>query len=547
MTQGLRRLVRAQSPWDLASALALAAMAAVVLAVFRDFGIIWDEEVQQTYGALLLHYYLSGFSDRSLFVYQNLYLYGGTFDLAAVLLQKVLPTGVYETRHLLGGLIGVAGITGAWRLGRLLGGPRAGFAALLMLALTPLYFGHMFTNPKDVPLAAFSVWTVYLMARILRTLPVPPWRLVLGFGLLLGLTLGTRIGGVITAACLVPLLFAWAVAERQRTGASRAARQACRAAVRLAPALAVAYAVMAVFWPWAVQSPLNPVRAILAFSHFAWPNAVLFEGTWIKATALPASYLPVMLAVQLPETLLAALVLAVVCAGLFLFGGRAERAGDGPADLVPALLVLSAAVPLLYAMAARPVLYNGFRHFIFVLPSLAVLAGWGLDRTLTLLDGVRWRRRALEAVFAAGAVWQVNVLAVLHPDQAVYYNSLVGGPEGAKGRFELDYWGWSLDEAAQGLERFLALHRRGDREIAVFVCGHPLSAMYHLPRQFRLVGSPDRADFLISWTQDDCDRKIPGRTIVEVARMGANLSVVKDLRPTSARSAAVPGMAPKLR
>ena len=62
-------------------------VALVVLAVllFRDYGISNDEEVQHRYGELIIDYYASGFRDTALFNYKNLYLYGGLFDIVAVL------------------------------------------------------------------------------------------------------------------------------------------------------------------------------------------------------------------------------------------------------------------------------------------------------------------------------------------------------------------------------------------------------------------------------------------------------------------------------
>ena len=78
--------------------------------LFRDYGISNDEDVQHRYGAMIVAYYTSGLSDRSLFEFKNLYLYGGLFDVVAVLLEKSLPFDHFLIRHLLSGLIGVAGI-----------------------------------------------------------------------------------------------------------------------------------------------------------------------------------------------------------------------------------------------------------------------------------------------------------------------------------------------------------------------------------------------------------------------------------------------------
>ena len=40
-------------------------------------------------------------------------------------------------------------------------------------------------------------------------------------------------------------------------------------------------------------------------------------------------------------------------------------------------------------------------------------------------------------------------IARLHPYEYVYYNELVGGLQGAEGRFELDYWATGFREAME--------------------------------------------------------------------------------------------------
>ena len=117
--------------FDTLSMLVLAVVLVLVAATFQHYGISWDEEIQNTYGKKILSFYLSGFEDQSVFKHFNLYLYGGSFDLVAAIVNTVSPFGEYETRHLLGGLVGTLGLAGIWRLGRLFGGPRVGFLALL--------------------------------------------------------------------------------------------------------------------------------------------------------------------------------------------------------------------------------------------------------------------------------------------------------------------------------------------------------------------------------------------------------------------------------
>src|SRR5712671_7898726 len=192
--------------WDhLAFALFVAA-AALMLATFTDYGVTWDEDVHNWYGVYVLEYYLSFFRDLRSVEWGDVNNYGAAFDMTAAALNHLSPFGVYETRHLLNGIVGVVGIIGAWKLGRCLAGPRAGFIAALFLLLTPNYYGQMFNNPKDIPFAVGMVWSTYYMVRIVPTLPRPPLRLLAKLGAAVGMAMGVRIGGLLLLCYLALLL-----------------------------------------------------------------------------------------------------------------------------------------------------------------------------------------------------------------------------------------------------------------------------------------------------------------------------------------------------
>jgi len=57
-------------------------------------------------------------------------------SLIKAALNTTSPFGTYETRHLFNALVGITGLVGTWKLGRSLGGPRAGFLAALFLSTT---------------------------------------------------------------------------------------------------------------------------------------------------------------------------------------------------------------------------------------------------------------------------------------------------------------------------------------------------------------------------------------------------------------------------
>ena len=129
----------------------LGVVAVIAAATFRDYGLGWDDYTHSEYGDLLLAFYGSGFSDQRALSFVNLYKYGGGFDMAAALVAKVLPFGLFETRRLVGAAVGIVGLIATWRIGRRLGGPVTGLVALLLLATCPLYYGHMFMQRTILP------------------------------------------------------------------------------------------------------------------------------------------------------------------------------------------------------------------------------------------------------------------------------------------------------------------------------------------------------------------------------------------------------------
>ena len=519
--------------WDGMALMVFLIAIVLVLITFQDYGVTWDEDVHNWYGVFVLNYYVSGFTDLRSLHWLDLYNYGAVFDATAAVLNKISPFGTYETRHLFNGLVGIVGLIGTWKLGRALGGPRAGFIALLFLALTPNYYGQMFNNPKDIPFAAGSVWSIYFFVRLLPALPRPPLSLVLKLGLACGLTLGVRVGGLLLPAylgLLLGLYALWRGLETQQWKTFLAEGLLCLGRVYL-PALLVAYPVMLVFWPWAQWSPIeHPLSALATFSHQTFPFRTLFAGHYFPATDLPWTYLPVHILLALPELILVLLVASPFVAIWYL--RRNARNLDRTVVLSRFLVAFAILFPVGYAVAIKAVLFDGMRHFIFVLPLIAAIAALVADRALDRFSTLRLRRTALGALALYGSI-QIAIMMQLHPDEYVYYNAFIGGTEGAQGLFKLDYWANSYAEAVHGLREYLKAQYGSDfndHDFTVAVCGPPGSAAYYFPPNFIYTDDRENADFFIAFTKDDCDKSLPGKEIYRVERMGTLLSLVLDRR-----------------
>ena len=513
-------------------------LALIVLTTFRDYGISWDEQLQNTYGKLLLDYYTTGFADRSAFSYVNLFLYGGFFDLMAAVANLVSPFDEYETRHLLGGLVFLAGLYGGWKLTKLLAGERAALIALICLATTPLLYGHGFINPKDSPLAWLGIWTTYFMCRILGAPGLPSWGVIVGFAISLGLTIGTRVAGIAYLDYFAVVFVAGAVARHLKGETWGGAAFRMRAsAVRLAAAFLLALGTMALVWPWSVQQPLNILAALRAFTHFAFYPRVLWNGELIPADDMPQTYLPGLLLLQLPEYVLLGLICAAVF-GFAIWRRRMITLFAEPRALQSLYVVCSFVAPIAGYLLLHPTVYNGLRHFLFVVPPLVILSAIGLYQ---LISFVAQRNHTaslvLSAALALSLAHETMIMIGLHPYEYVAYNSLIGGVKGAANRFELDYWGTSLAESARDLGVYIAkdpaLGLSTGVNAKVFACGDRTSAGHFLPHGAELTEVLKEADFYMGMTGVHCLEPIgkPYRTVVEVKRLGVTLGYVHDLRP----------------
>src|SRR5262249_59472964 len=129
-------------------------------------------------------------------------------------------------------------------------------------------------------------------------------------------------------------------------------------------------------------------------------------------TDMPRSYVPVLMGLKLPEILL-----LLGCTGVIVALVAAFRRSLTPRMRAIHLgVAMAAALPVLVTVATRPAMYNGIRHFVFVIPPLAVAGGlagaWIAERA------ARFSRAApgvLAACLVFGLALPILEMARLHP------------------------------------------------------------------------------------------------------------------------------------
>jgi hypothetical protein len=456
--------------------------------------------------------------------------------MVAALLHKVIPLELFETRRLLGAIVGVVGLAVTWRLARRIGGPLAGLAALLLLALCPIYYGHMFMNPKDAPFAVAMIILMMGLVRLAEDYPHPSPRTILIVGLGAGLSIGSRVlGGLALIYALVAFAPLW-LEEVRTQGRREAIHRFVHVLFVLLPGLVLGYLVMGLIWPWSIIKPGNPFTAVTYFSHFfEKPWKEMFDGAIVSVPDMPWSYLPTLFALQLPEVLLALTIAGVVATGLAL------PRSDVPArrKTILLMLTLAAVLPIAIAMVKRPALYNGIRHFIFVIPPMTVLAGtafaWGMN---WLKENRRsWQPVAL-VVFLFGLLLPLGEMIRLHPYQYTHFNHIAGTVRGADDHYMLDYWGLAFKQASDGLREQLAERQEfapHGRKWKVAVCGPQRPAQVGLGPDFTIGWDSHAADFAMTLGEFYC-KGLTAPVMVEIKRDDVVFARVYDIRGRSISS-----------
>ena len=514
----------------------LVAIATIAVLTFRDYGLGWDDYTHAEYGDLLLSLYGSGFSDQRAFSFVNLYMYGGGFDMLAGLAAKVLPIDLFETRRLMGAVIGLVGLIMSWRLGRRVAGPVAGLLAVILLSISPLYYGHMYMNPKDSPFAVAMVLVLLGLVNAFQEYPRPSPATTAMTGVGLGLAIGTRVIGLIAIPYAIAVLaFVYAI-EIRRIGFKVASTRVGQFILMLLPALLLGYLVMGLVWPWSVLEPLNPLRAAEYFSHFfERPWKEMFDGAAVLVPDMPRSYVPTLFALKEPEiTLLLGLS---GMAGAVLLVARGDVALGRRASLL--LMLLAAILPVALTIVTRPPMYNGIRHFVFVTPPLAVLGG--IAGAFVFDQITRYGRTAVAAVAAvllAAVAAPATEMIRLHPYQYTQFNHLAGGVQAAEERYMLDYWGLAFKQATQELraklQREVIVHsKRGPWRVAV--CGPNLPAAVELGPDFITSWQSTGADFALVLGEFYC-ANLYAPVLVQIEREGVVYARVYDIRQRTVSS-----------
>ena len=510
-------------------------MVCTIFVYANDYGVSVDEPLQNSYGHYDLAWYLSLGKDQSFLHYRaNLYMpqHGPFFEGLVAIAQQLFGHEL-TTRAVVTGLAGVGGVVATMLCGYVLGGEWLALIAGLFLWGYPRYFGSMWNNSKDIPLAAamtLVLWAVLLLITQWQTRR----RLVrnsLLVGLLLGIAISIRVAGLVWCIILVVLAIGWWLIHlnpghiREQAGA--ALKKLALSALLIG---GTCFVTMLALWPYFFLNPLTHLYESVELMHnFPWNFPVTFQGRVYSAMQLPWSYVPVWLGIGSPL-----IIVLFALLGLLLWLGLTihSRKIDAPITVIALALLISVGVLII----SRPTFYDGPRHFFFLVPIMILLAAWGFLTLCRLL----WQRPqrivrllVVLVIIAAGINYGLifKTMNDLHPYEYTYFNELVGGIEGAKGNYDLDYWRICTKPAAQWLS---AHYQSLTHNPHPTVTSSPFAflALDYMPSAFS--ENDSNPDFYIGSMHDNLDQLFPNYTIIHTERIDGQISAcVVKMRPSS--------------
>jgi hypothetical protein len=502
------------------------------LFVFRHYGYSWDEPLFYDYGDALGYAYsprewLSGNFDleRSFGSSGDDHKTRGPAYLLLgrepVVLLGALGLDKASAWHLINFLFFQIGVYFLYRLALRWMKPFAAFAASALFAWQPLLWGHAFINPKDPPFLVFFLASVCLGFEMVDTLSSEVTgnkrniSSVIIPAIVLGITTSIRVLGPL-AGLLVLTYAIW------RFGKSFPA---------FIPHL-MSYAVIAILamfitWPFLWEKPLeNFISVFRLMSDNPTNLSVLFGGEVYRAGELPRRYMPFLLATTLTEPIWPLFIVGLIFGYSQLFrknrsprnsfpesdSAESWRSLRSSLDLADAgnkivsltLILLWLIILLAYVLIRRPAMYDGLRHFLFILPPIFIFTGFVFE-LLNKYVAPSWLYAGLISLCLLPGI--LGILR-LHPYEYTYYNSFVGGTGGVFRQYETDYWLTCYKEAVETLEGTV------DTPINLFVRREAYIADYYADDNISVhelrgaLNEVQPGDFVLVNTRTNEDRRV---------------------------------------
>lgn len=525
-------------------------------ATYKDYGITFDEKVEYDAGKYLAKYYTTpttaDYIDEMIndgpvnIETRHLPLFSVYSRIYVMFLTLINFKFYFEWFHLLNMLFGYLLFLFSYLL-FVSGGFKTKKAVLapVLVFFTPYVTGHIPANPKDIPFAwayLAGLYFIYLFSK--RKADIRARILLLG--IVFGFAISLRAAGI--SLFFISLIFDFVYSSKK------------------IPEYLTEYLLISIvslfiwilFMPWlGANFFINAVGSVInAKGYSDWKGVIFYLGEFLSKYQRPWHYLFVLLTVKLPIPIFIFLVWGIVSYTIYLtklvskiiytiiFSKIKIITKFVPIKKTPleTLLFTAIASNIIIYLSAKPVIYNGIRHYLFlvvlcVLFSVNYLIKFfgdtNSDRSFDKAENSKVKygdsrytiKNSIAALCVVYFVFTGVRMIHLHPFEYVYFNESTYGLKGAQNLFQLDYWGASYKEASEYALQLAENNNISD--LKIFTCDSRFAVDYYSKFKYRLVGAPKEADILFCDNFRDKIRKFEQPVIHTIKRENTVLLYVR--------------------
>lgn len=432
-----------------------------------DYGITEDTKFHNDHGQRILNYFKGieksaayspidengnyiNISDSKEHLVRGMNGFGGFFDLTSNFLYQFFPSvGRYEFNNMINAIFGFLLFLFCGLVGRELGGWKAAVLIVLFIVLTPVLFGHSMNNPKDIPAAAFYMFCLFQIVKLIKELPVISLKRSFFLILNISLLINIRIIGLIVLGYPILAVFVWWFIQNYVSKFKKVETRAFIVLMSKAAGISIlSYLAVSVFWPYAHTNPIKvPLEVLFKFKEFnGFVSTQLFEGEWRNSFNMPWYYVfKTLFIIQMPLHIMAGMILLP----LLYFKQEKEK------KILYSIVLFTTLFPLLIVLFSNVNSYSNSRQFLFIVPPVIVLSAISCIRLFDLIVNVKIKSIVYLVLFFL-MLEPVRFMISNHPLQSSYYSPVVGGVRGAYGNYEIDYWGFAVKPAINWLKNNVA-------------------------------------------------------------------------------------------
>ncbi|MGD0711493.1 MAG: tetratricopeptide repeat protein [Bacteroidales bacterium] len=469
-----------------------------------DYGVIEDDGLHDAHGKVLLNYFMGkdslasqglfnekgelpkiiDISDERNHMRQMNIDYGGFFDLITAFLHQYFNfIGEFEFRNLINSLFGFLLFLFTGFLAKELGGWKTAVFAFLFIVLTPVLFGHSMYNPKDIPFAAFYMFSLFHIVKLVKELPKIKFKRAIFLIINISLLINIRVLGLVMLAFFFFAIFAWWVIKNSENKFKNIdIKKTIILALKITSIGFVAYLAACIFWPYDQNNPLKiPLFLFLNINKVAFFNGFhffqLFEGKWISNTEIPWYFIPKWLLIL---TMPLHIILGIFLIILLYFKKIISPVFSSNLFLISFVLFASL-FPIFYAVISGSHAFDNCRHFLFTLPPLISVCGLSWKYLFDIIQK-KTIKFAFYLILALLLLQPFQWMIINHPLESLYFSPLIGGPNGAFCNYEMDYWGVAVKPAVKWIEKN-ATNATPEKPVRVrLFYGEQLKASYYVDK-----------------------------------------------------------------